>query len=59
MIGLINLLVDEYHGVGGSYILDPETGVRKLIEQTQPANNQPEDLSDGSADAQTTNTCKV
>lgn len=29
--------VDKYHGVGGSYILDPATGERKQVEApTQP-----------------------
>lgn len=26
---------DEYHGQGGSYVLDPKTGRRTLIERTQ------------------------
>jgi hypothetical protein len=30
-------MVDEYHGQGGSYVLDPKTGKRKLIERTEPA----------------------
>lgn len=25
---------DEYHGHGGSYLADPKTGKRKLIERT-------------------------
>jgi hypothetical protein len=48
--------VDEYHGQGGTYLLDPKTGKRKLIERTEPAQPsepQPEDLSDGSANPQT------
>jgi hypothetical protein len=32
-------MVDEYHGQGGSYALDPKTGKRKLIERTEPAQN--------------------
>ena len=28
---------DEYHGQGGSYLLDPETGKRTLIQRTLPA----------------------
>lgn len=36
-------MVDEYHGQGGSYLLDPKTGTRKLIERTEPAQpSQPE-----------------
>jgi hypothetical protein len=49
-------MVDEYWGQGGTYLLDPKTGKRKLLERTEPAqslNPQFEDLSDGSADAQT------
>ena len=44
--------MDEYHGIGGTYLLDPKTGKRKLIERTEPAkplNPEPEDLSNGSA----------
>lgn len=51
-------MVDEYHGQGGTYLLDPKTGKRKLLERTEPAqslNPQTEELSDGSADPQTPN----
>lgn len=27
--------MDEYDGIGGSYIADPETGKRTLVERTQ------------------------
>jgi hypothetical protein len=30
-------VVDEYHGQGGTYLLDPETGIRTLVERTLPA----------------------
>ena len=30
-------MVDEYEGQGGSYLLNPKTGKRKLIERTEPA----------------------
>ena len=44
-------MVDEYWGQGGTYLLNPKTGKRKLIERTEPAqpsDPQPEDLSNGS-----------
>ena len=28
---------DEFHGIGGSYIADPKTGKRTLVERTQEA----------------------
>ena len=28
---------DEYQGQGGSYLVDPKTGKRKLIQRTEPA----------------------
>ena len=27
--------MDEFEGIGGSYIVDPKTGARKLVERTQ------------------------
>ena len=30
-------VVDEFHGQGGSYLLDPATGIRTLVERTEPA----------------------
>ena len=27
-------MTDEYHGQGGSYVLDEKTGKRKLLERT-------------------------
>ena len=30
------IVVDEFQGQGGSYILDPETGIRTLIQRTLP-----------------------
>ena len=47
-------LVDEYQGQGGSYLLDPKTGKRTLIERTEPAtpfDPTPEELTDGPAGA--------
>jgi len=26
---------DEFHGIGGSYIADPKTGKRKLVQRTE------------------------
>ena len=33
---------DEYSGQGGSYLIDPETGKRTLIQRTLPADPQQE-----------------
>lgn len=44
-------MVDEYWGQGGTYLLDPKTGKRTLLERTEPAQPsepEPEDLSNGS-----------
>ena len=44
-------MVDETLGQGGSYLLDPKTGKRTLIEQTKPAPNPAsltEETDDGS-----------
>lgn len=30
---MMAITIDEYHGKGGSYLLDPKTGKRTLIEQ--------------------------
>lgn len=44
--------IDEYHGQGGTYLLDLKTGKRKLIERTEPADTPahatPEVTTDGS-----------
>lgn len=45
--------MDKYHGQGGSYLLDPKTGKRKLLKRTEPGQStQPasEELSNGIAD---------
>jgi len=50
----MDTIVDEYWGQGGSYLLDPKTGKRTLIERTEPAqpsDPKPEELSDGLAGA--------
>ena len=42
---------DETQGQGGTYLLDPKTGKRKLIEQTAPAptpDTPTEELTDAS-----------
>ena len=45
-------MADEHSGQGGSYLLDPETGVRTLIMRTLPP--QPsQGTSDGTATTQT------
>ncbi len=32
------MMADEYDGMGGSYVADPKTGKRKLVERTnEPA----------------------
>lgn len=44
---------DEYSGQGGSYIADPETGKRTLVERTQepqPVNDQPQPAADQPAE---------
>jgi hypothetical protein len=49
-------MVDEYWGQGGTYLLNPKTGIRKLIERTEPAqpsDNTPEELSNGTSEPQT------
>jgi len=28
---------DQFHGIGGSYVVDPETGERTLVARTQEA----------------------
>ena len=47
--------MDEYQGQGGTYLLNPKTGKRKLLKRTEPA-TQPEsateELNDGIADTQ-------
>ena len=30
-------LIDEYSGQGGSYTLDPATGIRTLVQRTKPS----------------------
>lgn len=41
-------MMDEHKGQGGSYLVDPKTGKRKLVERTQPAPHPtPEVASNG------------
>lgn len=48
------IIKDEYDGQGGSYLLDPKSGKRTLIEQTKPAQPQStEELTDGTTNTQT------
>jgi hypothetical protein len=30
-----NQVIDRYHGQGGSYVVDPQTGKRELVHRTQ------------------------
>jgi hypothetical protein len=49
-------MVDEYWGQGGTYLLDPKTGKRTLIERTEPAQPsepQTEDLSNAAPKPET------
>lgn len=52
---------DEYAGQGGSYLLDPKTGRRTLIERTEPALpiTQIEELSDATPEPQATDSAEV
>lgn len=34
-------IIDEFYGVGGSYLLNPKTGKRTLVERTQDAADTP------------------
>ena len=54
--------VDEYHGQGGTYLLDRKTGKRKLIERTEPAQPsepQPEVTSNAAPESQTPDSGEV
>ena len=33
--------IDENEGLGGSYIVDPDTGARRLVERTQDPAPEP------------------
>lgn len=49
---MADTLIDEFYGVGGSYLLNPKTGKRTLVERTQDFNDtvtQP--TSEASTDA--------
>lgn len=48
------IIKDEYDGQGGTYLLDPKTGKRKLVRQAKPAPLQStEELTDAKTDTQT------
>ena len=50
---MMAITIDEYHGQGGSYLLNPKTGKRQLIERTEPvATPQPEVTSDAAPNSQ-------
>ena len=44
---------NENPGEGGSYLLDPKTGKRKLIKQTLPFQTKTEVTTDGTTDKET------
>lgn len=48
-------MIDEYHGQGGSYLLDPESGKRTLVQRTEPSTPDPtpEVTSDAAPESQT------
>jgi hypothetical protein len=46
-------MLDEHTGQGGTYLLDPETGVRTLIRRTQTSPQQSQEQSDGTANQET------
>lgn len=37
--------LDEFRGQGGSYVVDPETGVRTLVERTKSAEEAEAELN--------------
>jgi len=48
----IDELLDEFRGLGGSYVVDPATGKRVLVERTAPAMDQPvKEQENGTAEA--------
>ena len=50
-----SLSPDEFWGQGGSYLLNPKTGKRTLLERTapaQPLDTTPEDLSNAPTEPQ-------
>lgn len=54
-------MVDKYAGQGGTFLIDPETGERTLIEQTSPAKNPElvkEDLTNGTPSKENNSTRK-
>jgi len=49
-------MIDEYDGQGGTYLVDPKTGKRKLIERTQPASQpSPEGPENAAPESQAPN----
>lgn len=36
----VDEMLDEFCGQGGSYVVDPETGARELVERTQEASGE-------------------
>ena len=46
---------NEHQGEGGTFLLDPETGERTLIQQTNPPETSIEVKTDGIADKKKSN----
>lgn len=50
----VDQLLDEFRGQGGSYVIDPATGERKLVERTKTAEEaeaQTKEKDNGTAQA--------
>lgn len=49
----VSEVIDEFHGQGGSFVINPETGLRELVERTaengESAVDQPVEENDDAA----------
>ena len=55
-MAVLSLEQDEFHGIGGEYLLNPKTGKRTLIQRTEPAQLSTTDdevLSDAAPESET------